>query len=101
MTITKLQAQRLLSKDTELARQAVARHITAPLTPKQHHALVSFVFNVGEGQFARSSVVRYLNKGYLTEAAEALLNYVHDSQGRRLRGLEKRRLIEAAMLLGV
>ena len=100
MVITKRQALKLLNKDMELARQAVARNVHVALSPKQHHALVSFAFNVGAGAFKRSSVVRHINNGRGIEAAKALLLYTHDSYGRKLEGLVNRRLQEAVWLIG-
>lgn len=99
MTITKEQAKRLLLADIELARQAVDRHTTVSLAPSQHDALASFTFNVGEGAFKRSSVLRHINNGQLNEAAKVLLTYVHDGYGRVCGGLVDRRLKETVMLL--
>jgi len=101
MVITKSQARRLLLADMEQARQAVARNVKVDLSPNQYDALASFVFNVGEGQFKRSSVLRHINNGQLAEAAISLLAYTRDSYGRVLGGLQKRRKQEFKMLLGV
>lgn len=100
MTITKRQALRLLQQDMQIASNAVTRHIKTPLKPKQKDALASFAFNVGEGAFANSSVVRHVNQGDMVAAAKSLLLYVHDANGRRLAGLERRRMREVMALGG-
>ena len=100
MTITHRQALRLLAADMSQAHAAVERHVKVPLRPKQKDALASFTFNVGEGAFAQSSVVRHVNNGDMVAAAKALLLYVHDANGRKLAGLEKRRIREVMALGG-
>lgn len=99
MMITRRQALRLLANDFKLAKQAVARHIRVPLTPQQHHALASFVYNVGETQFKQSSVVKHLNNGRLIDSAMSMQKYVYASNGQPLEGLRRRRLHEVALLL--
>ena len=102
MVITKSQAKRLLLADMEQARQAVARHLhEVPLNPQQHDALASFVFNVGEGAFKRSSVLRHLKAGQVMDAVAVWLTYTRDSFGQIQPGLVKRRRHEVAGFLGV
>ncbi len=50
---------------TNLARfeLAVNRGVTAPLNQDQFDALVSFAYNVGEGAFRSSTLLRLLNAG--------------------------------------
>lgn len=98
MQITHNQAVRLLAADMAQAHGAVERHVKKPLRPKQKDALASFVFNVGEGAFAQSSVVRHVNNGDMIAAGKALLQYVHDSHGNRLEGLVNRRMREVMAL---
>lgn len=102
MTITKLQAKRLLLADMEQARQAVARHLhEVPLNPQQHDALASFAFNIGGGAFKDSSVLRHLKAGRVMDAIAVWLTYTRDSFGRIQPGLVKRRRQEVALFLGV
>jgi lysozyme len=58
------EAMALLEEDMEWAYDAVVR-LTAParLSQLQVGALVSFVFNVGEGAFSRSTMLRHLKDG--------------------------------------
>ena len=55
--ITEAQAEKFLRADLETAEQAVLAH-KLPLSQNQFDALVSFVFNVGTGNFSRSSLLK-------------------------------------------
>lgn len=62
-TITEKQAEALLIKDIKYAEGAVKRLVEVPLSPNQYAALVSFVYNLGEGNFANSTLLARLNEG--------------------------------------
>ncbi len=61
-TCTKEQALAWLAEDLQWSEAAV-NQVTAPLEQHQFDALVSFVFNVGQGAFAASTMRKYLNLG--------------------------------------
>lgn len=67
--ITLDEANALLEADTAIARSAVDRFVTVPLTQGQKDALISFVFNVGEGAFSTSTLLKLLNAGNYDAAA--------------------------------
>ncbi|HBG39910.1 MAG TPA: lysozyme [Porphyromonadaceae bacterium] len=56
--ISKAEAEVLLRKDIEVAERAVNSK-GLPLNQNQFDALVSFTFNVGTGNFERSTLLRY------------------------------------------
>jgi lysozyme len=87
---------RLLREDLYAAETAVKRHVKVPVTQEQYDALVSFTFNVGQGNFKRSSLLRRLNAGQCTAAAREFHKWVY-ADGVRLRGLERRRAEESAL----
>ncbi len=91
--ITKQQADILLDHDIETARRAVSDLVTVPLTHNQRAALVSFVFNVGRGNFANSTLLRKLNAGDYDGAAREFGRWVY-AGGRKVAGLENRRFDE-------
>lgn len=91
--VTVAQAERFLVIDLLRANKALDRLVDVEVDVYQREALLSFVFNVGEGRFARSDVRRYLNKGRYLEAGVAMGRYVK-SEGRVLGGLKKRREAE-------
>lgn len=61
--------------------------------PHRHAALVSFTYNVGQGNLCKSSVARHLNAGRVKQGCDALLLY-NKAKGRVLKGLVNRRAQE-------
>lgn len=85
----------LLRKDTTHAVTAVQKHVSVPVTQGQFNALVSFTFNVGEPQFANSTLLRMLNAGDCYGAAKQFDRWVYDN-GVKYTGLAVRRARERA-----
>jgi lysozyme len=96
--ITEQRASQILMMDMTYAQQAVDRLVKVPLTQNQFDALVSFVFNIGEGAFAASTLLRLLNKGKYDEAAWEFNRWIH-AGGKRLEGLIRRRRAERELFL--
>lgn len=94
--ITLSEGERLLTKDLRWVDAAINKHVKVPLTQNQHDALASFVFNVGEAKFAKSRLLKLLNKGQYDEVPPQLRLWVH-SKGKKLKGLERRRDAEVAL----
>jgi lysozyme len=59
----------LLHLDATSANATVNQYVNVPLSQDQHDALVSFVYNIGAGNFINSTLLRLLNKGDYTGAA--------------------------------
>ena len=96
MVITEAQAEQLLRSDLAWVEDVIDRLIKVPLTQNQHDAVGSLIFNIGEGNFSGSTVLRRLNIGNYKGAADAFLmwNKQRDDQTGKmnvLRGLTKRR----------
>lgn len=98
MTATKAQCDRWLKEDVAEATQAVLRLVKVPLTQGELDAYVSFVFNAGAGNFARSTLLRLLNAGRRVEACNQLLRWTQ-AGGRVFAGLVTRRTEERALCL--
>jgi len=96
MVITPEQADVFLQEDLRLAERAVQRLVTVPLTDNQFAALASFVFNVGIGNFERSSLLRLLNRGWYEQVPAQLMRWNRVS-GEALGGLNRRRAAEARL----
>lgn len=62
-TITQQQAIAYLEADIATAAQCVNESVTVKLTQPQFDALVDFAFNVGVGNFLRSTLLRDVNAG--------------------------------------
>lgn len=102
MKITVEEAERLLVEDLRPFERFVQREVKVPLNDWQFGALVSWVFNVGPGAAARSTLLRKLNEGdYAAVPAELMKwNKVRNPQTGVLepsRGLTNRRAAEAGM----
>lgn len=98
MKITEAQAEALLRKDIAWVEEAVNKFVVVPLTQNQFDALASFVFNVGEGAFSKSTLLRLLNSGDYEGAANQFLRW-NKQKGRILKGLTKRREEERKLFL--
>lgn len=95
---TDAQCQELLKQDLAESMKAVERHVKVPLTEARLVALASFIFNVGEGAFSRSTLLRKLNAGDTVGACNELSRWVY-AKGKYLRGLERRRAAERELCL--
>lgn len=100
MVITETQAEQMLAEDLVRFERIVERLVRVPVTQTQFDALVSFTYNVGEGNFTKSTLLRKLNAGDSAGAAEQFSRWVNAS-GKVLPGLVKRRAAERALFLGV
>jgi lysozyme len=97
--ITRQQAQALLERDEATAAAAVTSYVHVKLSAAQQAALMSFSYNVGSEALRGSTLVRLLNRGDRTGAANQLLRWVH-ANGQRLPGLVNRRQRERQIFLG-
>ena len=95
MTCTREQAQIWLEQDIQAAADAVNRLVTVALKQSEFDALVDFVFNLGAGAFARSTMLKDINAENLAAAALQFPLWDRDA-GRVLAGLLHRRLAEEA-----
>lgn len=96
MAITKEKSKELLTADLKRFESAVNDAVKVTLTQNQFDALVSLAFNIGEGAFARSTLVNKLNAGDKKGAAEQFLVW-KNAGGRVSQGLLNRRQKEKAM----
>jgi lysozyme len=89
---------RLLHEDVKHAQRIVRKYVKVPLTENQEIALIDFVYNVGEGNFAKSTLLRLLNKGDYQGAAKQFTRWIY-SGGKILPGLVARRMAEKNLFL--
>lgn len=94
--ITDEQAEALLRRDLAEAEAAVTRLVKHDLTDNQFAALVSFVFNLGSGNFSMSTLLKKINSGDMAGAAKEFKRW--NRAGKKvLAGLVRRRDAEAAL----
>ena len=91
-TYTRQQCEDMLYKDLAKHADALAC-VSQPLTDGQRAAFVSFAFNVGEGAFCGSTLVRKANAGDIDGACAELSRWTY-ARGKQLPGLIKRRAAE-------
>ena len=87
------QCDQLLQRELRIALNAVDRQVHVPMPDTRRAALGSFVYNVGEGQFSRSTLLRLLNAGDVRGACAQLSRWVY-AGGKQLGGLVNRRAAE-------
>jgi len=99
MTITEDEVDALLSRDLMSAERAVRMAVTVEITDDQFSALVSFVFNLGAGNFKGSTLLKKLNANDKEGAAAEFLRW-DKVNGQPLAGLTRRREAERSLFLG-
>lgn len=98
--ITQGEADRMLRASLKVARDGAAKNCSALFTEGQAAAIIDFVYNVGEGKFARSTLCKRL-----AEMPETTMNCAYEfmkwkyAAGRELPGLVLRREAEKASFL--
>jgi type VI secretion system secreted protein VgrG len=95
--ITETQADALFAADLAPFETAVRDSITVGLQQYQFDALVIFAFNIGQGGFKGSAVVKLINDPKATTghaSLEAAWKSWNKSQGKVMKGLDNRRAAE-------
>jgi len=96
--LTMEEVDALLTKDLLRFELAVLRLCPIDLTDGQFNALVSFAFNVGVGQFQKSTLRMKVNRGDFNGAADEFMKWTK-AGGKVWPGLVNRRLHERHMFL--
>jgi lysozyme len=97
-TVSQGLADAWLDRDVQRAARDVEDLVKVILTDNQFSALVSFVFNVGRGNFSTSTLLRKLNMEDYGGAANEFGKWVY-AKGRKLNGLIIRRAKERSLFL--
>lgn len=92
------EANALLVKDVQRFERAVNGLVTVPMTQGMFDALISFSFNLGVGSLKSSTLLKKLNAGNLTGAADEFLKW-NKAGGKVLAGLSARRESERERFL--
>ncbi|WP_374374536.1 lysozyme [Dongia sp.] len=97
--------EKLLTDEGYKVWEAVDRRVKSKMTPWQWVALASLVYNIGDGAFAKSTVLRLANAGDWVGACNAILawNKITDPRtGKKVvsKGLANRRASERLICLG-
>lgn len=98
-TYTTEECNNQLAKSLPRYREQMLRYVKVPLEPHQEAAFISFTYNVGVGSFAKSTLLRKLNRGDYQGACEELRKWVY-AGGKKYQGLVNRREDEYKMCVG-
>lgn len=98
MKISKAEGERMLLHDLQKYAKAVDEAVNVPLNDNQFGALVSFCYNVGPGNFRKSSVLKRVNAGLFSKVPTRLMLW-NKAGGKVLRGLTRRRKAEADLFM--
>lgn len=93
MIISEKEAEELLKGDLEHSENAVNKLVKVEVTQGMFDALVSFVFNLGEGNFGSSTLLKKLNSKDYYGASEEFKKW-RLAGGEVLDGLVRRRAAE-------
>ena len=98
MKISQKQAEKLLKEDLNRFEKDVARHVKVPITENQFSAMVCLSYNIGSGNFYKSTVLKKINKNLPLEAADAILMWNRVNKKVNLHQV-KRRKMERALFI--
>jgi lysozyme len=102
MKITEKEAEDLLRDDLKDAEKGVQAPIKVDINDNEYSALVSLVFNIGRGAFAKSTALKELNKNDRIAAADAFELWTKSTVGGKkivFPGLVARRAAEKGLFL--
>lgn len=93
MVITAEKAEKMLRDDVAKFESGVSSLITAPTTQGQFDAMVSLAYNIGLGNFGKSTLLKKHNARCYTCAADQFRVW-NRANGKVMNGLTKRRAAE-------
>ena len=102
-TCTHEEAMAMFRHALSVFEDAVRRHVKVPMNSNQFSAYVVFCYNVGEAQFASSTVLKRINERRYDDAAEAMGAWIYATMGQHkqaLRGLARRQYATGCLAMG-
>ena len=99
-TCTRNEAEQWLKNDCVWVDACLDKSVKVNLNQNQFDALASFVYNIGETAFVKSTMLTLINQNSLTSAASQFDRWVFDN-GKRIQGLVNRRAKEKSLFLKV
>lgn len=99
-TITQEEGDALFDNTLTTYEKAVDKAVTVPLTQNQFDACVSLCYNIGQTNFATSTLVKMLNTGVSPTLIALQFLRWDKARGVTLAGLTRRRMAESELFLG-
>jgi lysozyme len=97
-TFTEQQCLAMLAEDLDVFNQQLMQLVETPISNSEHAAYLSFIYNVGGKNFAKSTLRKKLNAGDRVGACNELSRWVY-AKGKKLAGLINRREAERKLCL--
>lgn len=97
---TRGQAELWLMNDAKWVDACLDKYVTSKLNQNQFDALASFVYNVGETAFSKSTMLTLLNQSKFDLASSQFDRWIYDN-GKVINGLVNRRTQEKQLFLKV
>ena len=97
-TITTDEADMFLEEDLKTFENTINQNVTVEISQNQFDAIVSFVYNVGAGNFNKSTLLKKVNASEFKKAADEFLKW-NKAGGKILKGLTNRRTAERELFL--
>jgi lysozyme len=88
-----------LHHDLSTFEKAVNKVLTIPIQQSQFDACVSLCYNIGQGNFTSSTLVKMLNAGTAPDLIAPQFLRWDKAKGKPLAGLTRRRKAEMALFL--
>lgn len=95
-TISSKEAEVALVEDLAWAQTAINKRVKVKLTQNMFDALVSFVYNIGEPAFEKSTLLRVLNAKQYKKVGPQFERWVYVN-GKVIKGLYARRQLERSL----
>ncbi|WP_165465351.1 lysozyme [Enterobacter cloacae] len=91
--MTRETAEHYFNESILQKEQIVKKFVMVSLNQQQFDALVSFVFNLGEGNFRRSTLLQKINQNDFAGASQEFKRWIY-ANGKQAPGLLRRRKAE-------
>lgn len=98
-TTTRQEAKEFVVRDASVMARQMQSVIKVPLYQHEWDSLVSLVYNIGIGNFKKSTLLKKLNRRDYSGACSQIKRWVY-AGGKKLKGLERRRESEYQMCIG-
>jgi|TARA_R110001592_G_scaffold277820_1_gene545043 lysozyme len=96
MSISEARANEMLNEELTEYENYINKGVTVPLSQCQFDAMVSWVYNLGNGNLSSSTLLKVLNSGDYAGVPAQMLRW-NKAGGKVLAGLTRRRQAEADM----
>jgi len=95
---TRGQAEIWLKNDCLWVDACLDKHVKVAVSQNQFDALASFIYNIGESAFIKSTMLTLINNSNFSSAASQFDRWIYDN-GKEIKGLVDRRTKEKALFL--